>query len=1683
MRRYYYIARRWLTFQHYLWFTVECSPGGFFNSPGFYITLKPVICARGLPRRRPRPRRRRLRRFRRRRLAVPLVQRCRRRRSNLIPTLAGLSVPTRRSRRHRRWRGRINKAKQRYWGKSPPIRDYSDTGISNESMVSFCKSTDFLSLAKLFNNFKEIDHESRAKEVVGRYIGHRSSLFLTRVLEAQHNSQGITSDEFKFCPCVWDTGASYGLTPFRSDFIDYEEVHIEVQDIAHTNVVIGVGTVMWKMKATNGQSLYLPLLAYHLREADIRLLSPQTYHQLHGGSSHLVDQGSLVEMKLPSHGPGHPEHLLHIPIDVRNTNLPIVYDVWCTDRERKTIGPHLRSALVKQPLSFQEGFHTARTTAKTACSRSKLGFPRSWNCATSDFDYEFSAFQQMCCPCVGDDANVNLSGPQRELLLWHWKLGCSMSRVQQLMVEHKAVDANNETVIFPQVIKPKFATTSSCPIPLCTSCELAKAKRRNPGVTKQHSVKEREGILSAGVHEVGDMVSTDQFIVKTPGRLPTGFGREQSHNRYHGGTIFNDAHSGIIWVENQVSLGAGETIEAKLRFEEWLYDLALAEVKHYRSDNGVFTAEEFRAECKSKGQSQSYSGVGAQHMNARAERSIQTIMGMARTFMIHVALHWDESKVDDISLWPFAVRHAAWLYNRLPNQITGLTPLEMATGEKANHKDLLRSHVWGCPTFVLDPRLQDGKKIPKWNKRSRLGQFLGFSEAHSSLVANVRHLKTGHVSPQFHVVFDDNFFTVFGTGEKSTVTDAIAEKLWDSNRELFAEAEYDDDGMLVYEPPPLDDVWLTEDERVEAKQRRHKQRERRTKVEKEIEKQIVDKTPHDFSPSPRSPRRSLPDLVPDDDGSSSSDDDSSLIAPDIANDDSDILGIPHESEGEMWDDHPDISPANNPRSPSVSLPEPELPPSPVRPVAPTPSPVRPVSPPAATIADNAGDVTADEPIARRTRSAENPPDIAPNVPREEREPVWVRDDNGRLERRAMNFANMTQREFRHAKAIMSRRDKKQYYASLCVDPPPRVLNIRQSRKRRKYRQRMALKRRKGDEMLNTKYFTKADAALRNATDVDYMFNVGPTGQLDGVDITVESLMNSSLAPFIELAANDCGYRGSLKDLICNWVHPLFLKAKAAASSEDNPNWWQAMNGPFADEFWKAAVTELETLEGMDAWEIVDQTDEMNVIDSTWAFKLKRYPDGLIKKFKARFCARGDQQKEGIDFFETYAPVVQWTTVRLMLILEILLDLKSKQGDVTAAFLHADLEEGEEVYVRMPQGFRKSGKVLKLKKTLYGLRQSPRAFWKFMVEKMQICGMTQSEFDPCLFIGKTVTCIMYVDDLLFWARDESEIHKLAMQLREVGVDLEQEDDAAGFLGVRLERDTDSGLLEMKQTGLIDRVLLALGLDVGMINGKATPAEHAPLTRDEDGPPARGDFHYASVVGMLLYLSGHSRPDITYAVNCAARYMFNPRRSHEEALKRIGRYLKATRDRGLVINPVCNKDGSADVLQISSYPDADFVGLYGFEKPTDPASAKSRTGFTILVADVPVLWTSKLQTETALSTMEAEIVALAHSCKELFPMIDMVGSVGPAFGIPVGDTEMKVSIHEDNAGALILAQKLPPEYTPRSKYYHIKTIWFREEVVKRGIKLLKIETIEQLGDIFTKGLSKVTFEYLRRKLMGW
>ena len=1502
----------------------------------------------------------RVRRWRRRALPVALVVRCRRRSGNIPPRLASISTePV-------RW-----KWKEKKVGLSSVM-----SGLEPSTLHSFCAvDHDFLRLPHLLKTLCNHDyHVRQIKSALDRVA-------LLRGTFEMHQSDQSPLDP-KTLILIWDTGASAGLTPFRSDFIDYVECEIDVRDITKVNKVIGIGTTLHKFVDIKGNDVYLPCVAYHLPTTDVRLFSPQIYHQLHGG--HSVVYGDAVEMVFRKNA------AIIIPIDRYSTNLPVVRNSFVPEKVKREHASKFRSALHATGL-YDALDHFGNVSSQLLRSSSK----------SSKQQGLFSSF-----PCVGSLANENLSSAQRELLLWHWRLGIGMQRIQAMMRNRTFEDPFGRSQVHPPIIKSKFASTSSCAIPKCQSCELARARQRSPKVKRVQSNLASEGAISRNMLEVGDFVSTDQFVCRTPGRLPSGYGREGSTSRFNGGTIYNDAASGLIWVENQVSLGANETILGKERFEQWLYDVACAEVKHFHGDNGIFSSEEYRLECSEKRQSQSFSGVGAQHQNSKAERAIQTIMYMARTFMVHSSLHWTDMGADDISLWPFAVKHAVWLYNRVPNVESGLTPMELVTKQKADHRDILRSHVWGCPAYVLEPKLQNGQKLPKWNRRSRLGQFLGYSDEHSSLVANIRHLKTGYISPQYHVVFDDLFETVFSSGANDALVDSICENLYGTSCEVYATDEYDANDNLVYKPPPLDEVWLDAEGREQSKVELQQQRKRNEELMRNREVATADMVPTPITQGGHVPDNPLPDgaLISDDE-------DDSFNLSDT------------ESEGGFGGFGDDNNNGSDGAIPNEGAQGPNF------------------------AVDGEG--------RRRSTRQVNPIDrLVPgeNNIRSYPETVWKSDANGSLER----FNLWT---FRQGLTKLAKLNRDMFALTLgSRQIPPRALILSKKKKRLKFKQYRRVLKENGDLSLSMMSTT------------------------DGIP-TVADLMDSPLADYITLAANECGYGGTAEELIVSYVHPLFLKAHSAASKLDNPSWKEATRGKFADEYWKAMEVEIATLEALDAWEVLeyDQPTMPNVIQSTWAFKCKRFPDGLIKKFKARFCARGDMQLEGIDFFETYAPVVQWTTIRLMFILEVLLGLKSKQGDVTCAFLHADLEPGETVYVDMPLGFNvksKNGKrqVLKLKKTLYGLRQSPRAFWKYITEKLESCGLKQSKFDPCLFIGPDVMCVVYVDDLIFWSRELSNIDRVAMDLCKLGVALEQEDDAAGFLGVKMERDSNTGLLEMKQTGLIDRVIEALGLDDGYARGKHTPAETKPLVKDEDGVAATEGFSYSSVVGMLLYLSGHTRPDITYAVNCCARYMFCPKRSHELALKRIGRYLKNTSSRGMIINPTRE-------LTIDAYPDADFAGMYGHEKPTDPACAKSRSGFVIVFAGVPVLWKSKLQTETALSTMEAEVNALAACMRELIPIMDMVQSLAVAIGIPAGDVNMRVSVHEDNSGALVLAETLPPQFTPRSKYYATKTIWFREEIYKRGIKLLKIESSEQLGDIFTKGLARATFEYLRSKIIGW
>lgn len=345
----------------------------------------------------------------------------------------------------------------------------------------------------------------------------------------------------------------------------------------------------------------------------------------------------------------------------------------------------------------------------------------------------------------------------------------------------------------------------------------------------------------------------------------------------------------------------------------------------------------------------------------------------------------------------------------------------------------------------------------------------------------------------------------------------------------------------------------------------------------------------------------------------------------------------------------------------------------------------------------------------------------------------------------------------------------------------------------------------------------------------------------------------------------------------------------------------------------------------------------------------------------------------------------------------------------------------------------------------------------------------------MFLSKNIIVIVYIDDLLVYAKNDALIDDFIKRMQSEDVALCREGTAEGYLGVDVRKEGTS--IHLTQVGLTKRIITALGLDDQYSRSHLTPAECSPLPKDDNGEPASGMINYASVVGMLLYLCGHSRPDISFAVHQCARYTFDPKRRHEKALLRIGRYLKGTLENGLILTPTSN-------LAIDCYPDADFAGLWNHEVPDDPHCVRSRTGYVITLSSCPVLWVSKKQTAIALSTMEAEYIALSQSCKDLFPIMDLVTELSGSLELDFNSSpRLHVWIHEDNVGALTLGKLEPRRMTPRSKHYALKYHWFREHLAPRQIELVKIDTGDQLGDIFTKGLGSVAFHRLRKKLMGW
>jgi hypothetical protein len=267
-------------------------------------------------------------------------------------------------------------------------------------------------------------------------------------------------------------------------------------------------------------------------------------------------------------------------------------------------------------------------------------------------------------------------------------------------------------------------------------------------------VPEHDGALKDGHLVPGARVSVDHFESILLGRTFDSFGKSSSA-KFKGGCIFLDHAASYVHVENQVGLSAVETIRTKQGFERLCMDNGVV-VQDYLTDSAAFKANSFVAHINETYQKLRFCGTNAHHQNGLAERSIQTISNMARAMILHASIHWKNGC--DSSLWPQAVNYAAHIYNNTPKN--GVCPADIFMGSTVPRHLLLDYHVWGCPVYVLDPKMQSGKKLPRWEPRSRRGMFMGLSRQHASEVPRVLNLSTGSITTQYNVVFDHLFTTV-----------------------------------------------------------------------------------------------------------------------------------------------------------------------------------------------------------------------------------------------------------------------------------------------------------------------------------------------------------------------------------------------------------------------------------------------------------------------------------------------------------------------------------------------------------------------------------------------------------------------------------------------------------------------------------------------------------------------------------------------------------------------------------------------------------------------------------------------------------------------------------------------------------------------------------------------------------
>jgi transposase InsO family protein len=521
----------------------------------------------------------------------------------------------------------------------------------------------------------------------------------------------------------------------------------------------------------------------------------------------------------------------------------------------------------------------------------------------------------------------------------------------------------------------------------------------------------------------------------------------------------------------------------------------------------------------------------------------------------------------------------------------------------------------------------------------------------------------------------------------------------------------------------------------------------------------------------------------------------------------------------------------------------------------------------------------------------------------------------------------------------------------------------------------------------------------------------------------------------------------------NWNEPMakyWENINYLNEEDENPkSYSEAINSENSHQWKEAIKQEYDNLIKNETWELVELPKDRKAIGCKWVFKIKRNSDNTIDKYKARLVAQGFSQRKGIDYNETFSPVTRFATIRFLLAYANHYDLEIEQLDVVAAFLNGKIDE--DLYMRQPQGHEVKGKehlICKLKKSIYGIKQAPHTWNETLYKTLNSLGFTKGTVDTTVYqdLERNIIVAVYVDDILVIGKNRKDISEIKNKLSEK-FDIVDKGPIKQFLGWEIMRNREEGLLCINQKKYITDILKRFNME----NCKSSDipiSKICEISGKGDSSDDMKNIPFREAIGSLMYLMVSTRPDICFAVGKLSRYLDQPTIFHWNAVKKLIRYLKGTLNYGIVYR----KSLIANFNKISGYSDSD----YG----SDTENRKSTSGFLTLYNDGIISWCSKKESSVALSTVEAEYVALSRASAELLWLKNLMGNLSI-------DLELPIKLYCDNQGAIILSKN--PKNHSRAKHIDIKFHHVRDLIKKGIIEVIFTSTNKQVADILTKGVN--------------